>query len=179
MDCCTKFCIGINLKGIKIKGFFEHFNLIFKENEDDFKKIYKSMLETGLNKNLLECEWKKILEQFPNNFYIVGGLCWENIILPIYFLNGNKLSGEYKVLTNYCSLPSNNNGEMHFVIYESKNKYILDPTYEKCNITKKTKKKLGNNCCYFDLKDYLDSKIYKIDLAKNSKKSLLIKDYIF
>lgn len=67
-------------------------------------------------------------------------LCWENIILPIYYLNYKNLTGNYKVLTNYCRIKVQSNDDLHFIIYDIQNSYIYEPTYEKSRITNDTKK---------------------------------------
>lgn len=80
--------------------------------------------------------------------------CWENIIIPIYVLNGEKLDGRFKVLSNAEAK------DYHFVIYDKDTLTIYDPTYEKrldlqSRGTERTKPMLGNACYFFDLGYYL------------------------
>lgn len=91
---------------------------------------------------------------------IWNGFCWENIIVPIYILNGEKLDGRFKVLTRART-------KYHFVILDEIANTIYDPTYEKasgvpllepksrCLGNACTKPMLSRTCYYFDLSFYL------------------------
>lgn len=96
----------------------------FKKIKIIFGNLYCQMRQPSLSQKQL---LREAFDQSRPFAFIWNGLCWENIILPIFALNDYTLQGKYKVLTNAIK------GQYHFVIFDSKNAVIYDPTFEKAN----------------------------------------------
>ncbi|MBY0413719.1 MAG: hypothetical protein K2Q18_06120 [Bdellovibrionales bacterium] len=147
----------IDISKIPIEDFSKTWSAHFEKENSEMFKFYSMMRCFTANQ---EYDLNSLRQAWGVYLFIVNTLCWENIILPIYWLNGKKLTGNYKVLTN------NKKDGFHVAIYDEANSTILDPTYEKASDvqlipgnkskgTACTKLMLGNECYYFDLEYYL------------------------
>lgn len=149
----------INPQNIVVGSFGSLWAGPFQSNKDRCFHLYEKMRHTlppSVEKDIAK-------EMAANNpFALVwSNLCWENIIVPIFILNGGNLGGRFKVLTNAKK------EKYHFVIFDSETNTVYDPTYEKypdsqllapknlCAGTNCTKPMLGKSCHYFDLGYYL------------------------
>lgn len=149
---------AIGISELSIGTFRDIWINIFLVNKYDVFALYEKM------RFALTPEQKKMINEDIKNenpfTMIWNGLCWENVILPVYFLNGQKLSGRYKILTNAEA------DKYHMVVFDCVEHLLIDPTYEKfqdcelldghsCKGTDCTKLMLGEQCFYFELEYYL------------------------
>ncbi len=96
----------------------------------------------------------------------MGG-CAENVVFPIYMLNGKSKKGDFKVLVNHTD-------NFHCVVFQESTNTIFDPTYEKMKDQiidlpngrsfiglGATFPMLGEDCFFMELEEYLATYSFK------------------
>lgn len=152
----------INPQTLQIGNFANLWRDIFVKNKEGLFQGYKGLREKEILTADATRAIREQMEQSSPFAFVWLHFCWENIILPIFVLNGCELEGRYKILTNAAAEEN-----FHAVIFDKKDGILFDPTYEKfsdtalvegsaCKGTDCMKVVLGTGCFFFDLSFYFD-----------------------
>lgn len=156
---------SIKINKDMIKSFADIWREASKDfSQDDIDTFYKIMPCKIKDDQLTKEISSKNYSTF--NYFRMGG-CAENIVFPIYMLNGKSKKGDFKVLTNHVD-------NFHCVIYQESTNLIFDPTYEKMKDQiidlpngksfiglGATFSMLGENCVFMELEEYLTTYSFK------------------
>lgn len=145
-------------------------------NQSDIDLFYKVVPCKQKDEQLAKAIASNLYSTF--HYFRMWG-CAENIVFPIYMLNGKSKMGDFKVLTN------DSDESLHCVIYQGSTNSIFDPTYEKMKDEKielpngtsyigveATFSMLGQNGVIMELEEYLTTYSFK----NNSKQTNQIHD---
>jgi len=160
------------------KEMIKPFEKLWQELTKNFKQsdidlFYKVVPCKKNDEELAKAIASKLYSTF-NYFRMWGGA--ENIVFPIYMLNGKSKTGDFKVLTN------DSDESLHCVIYQESTHSIFDPTYEKMKDEKielpngdsyigleATFPMLGQTCVTMELEEYLTTYSFKNNSAQTDQ----------